>query len=94
MQKKIFNKTLTMESSIPALEGKPWIVAALYELGEMAYRENNLKEAEEFLTRASKYSGYDWEDVYKSRLQKAISQLKKEQKKREQDEKKTVQKKE
>jgi len=92
--KKIFNKTLTMENSIPALEGKPWIVAALYELGEMAYRENNLKESEEFLTRASKYSGYDWEDVYKSRLQKAISQLKKEQKKKESEDKKTVQKKE
>ncbi len=56
------------------------MVAALYELGEMSYREGELKAADEFLTRASKYSGYDWEDVYKSRLQKAHSQLKKEMK--------------
>jgi len=59
------------------------MVGALYELGEMSYRDNNFKEAEEYLTRASKYSGYDWEDVYKSRLQKAISQLKKEMKKKD-----------
>jgi len=78
--RKNFLKTLSMEQVIPLLEGKHWMVAALYELGEMEYRDGKLKEAEEYLTRASKYSGYDWEDVYKSRLQKALNQIKKENK--------------
>jgi hypothetical protein len=63
------------------------MVAALYELGEMAYREGELKKADDYITKASKYSGYDWEDVYKSRLQKAHSQLKKEMKIHEKEKK-------
>jgi len=44
----------------------------------MCYREGKLESSQEFIVRASAYSSYDWEDVYKSRLAKARHQLKKE----------------
>jgi tetratricopeptide (TPR) repeat protein len=71
-----FEKTITMEKLIPDV-GKHWMVSALYELGEMYFRSNDFEKANEFITRASSYSNYDWEDVYKSRLSKARSQIKK-----------------
>lgn len=54
----------------------------MYELGEMSFREGKLNEAEDFITRANKYSKYDFEDVYKSRLNKALKQLKQAKEKR------------
>ena len=71
-----FEKTITMEKKIPDV-GKHWIVSSLYELGEIYFRSGDLEKANDFITRASNYSNYDWEDVYKSRLSKARSQIKK-----------------
>lgn len=75
--RKCFEKVLALEPSLPALSGRHWVVGALYELGEISFREGKLEEAQENILRASKFSNYDWEDVYKSRLSKARSQLKK-----------------
>lgn len=75
--KKCFEKVLALEKDIPAQSGRHWIVGALYELGELSYRDGKLEEAQDYILRASKYANYDWEDVYKSRLSKARHQLKK-----------------
>jgi len=75
--KKCFEKVLSLEKDIPAQSGRHWVVGALYELGELSFRDGKLEDAQDYILRASKYANYDWEDVYKSRLSKARSQLKK-----------------
>jgi len=72
----LWGKVLQSEPGMPT-NGKHWIVGALYEFAEMSFREGNLEISQDYIVKACKYSNYDWEDVYKSRLHKARSQLKK-----------------
>jgi len=74
--KSLFEKVYSFDKEMPS-HGKHWIVGTLYELGEMSFRDGKLEESQDYILKASKYSNYDWEDVYKSRLHKARSQLKK-----------------
>jgi hypothetical protein len=46
-------------------------------LGESYYILGNLKEAEAYMKKCSKYSGYDWEDPLRVRLRVTMDQLKK-----------------
>jgi tetratricopeptide (TPR) repeat protein len=74
--REMWDKVIQSEAGMPS-NGKHWIVGALYELAEMSFREGKLEDSQDYIVKACKYSNYDWEDVYKSRLNKARSQLKK-----------------
>jgi tetratricopeptide (TPR) repeat protein len=56
---------------------KLYLPYCCYELGESYYILGKLKEAEEYMKKCSKYSGYDWEDPLRVRLRVTMDQLKK-----------------
>eukprot|EP01080_Neovahlkampfia_damariscottae_P010597 gene10597-3115_t len=57
--------------------GLHWIVAANYDVSEIFFREKDFKSCESYLNAAGGYSNYDWDQVYKSRINKAKKEFKK-----------------
>eukprot|EP01116_Phalansterium_solitarium_P002923 TRINITY_DN1327_c0_g3_i2.p1 TRINITY_DN1327_c0_g3~~TRINITY_DN1327_c0_g3_i2.p1 ORF type:complete len:599 (-),score=247.94 TRINITY_DN1327_c0_g3_i2:206-2002(-) len=82
-----FRTILELEKSI---KEETWVVPnACQELGEMLYWEGDLDAAEELYKKASKYSGFDWEDVVKNRIKLSLETIKK-QKKQEKKQRKAA----
>eukprot|EP01116_Phalansterium_solitarium_P011478 TRINITY_DN2716_c0_g1_i1.p1 TRINITY_DN2716_c0_g1~~TRINITY_DN2716_c0_g1_i1.p1 ORF type:complete len:659 (+),score=200.86 TRINITY_DN2716_c0_g1_i1:136-1977(+) len=69
-----YREMLSLEEG---LVEKFYVPYCLYELGEIIYHQNNVKEAAEIFKQCSKHSGYDWEDPLRIRLRLTMDQLKK-----------------
>lgn len=73
-------KTLlrTVIASEKQVKDETWVFPnSCQELGEILYWEGNMDEAEELFKKASKYSGFDWEDVVRNRIKMSLETIKK-----------------
>jgi len=71
-----FQRVIDLEKQI---KDESWAVPyALQEQGEVYYAEGKKAEAEKFITRASKYSGFDFNELLMLRISGSLDHLKKE----------------
>jgi hypothetical protein len=63
------------------VKDETWTIPnACQELGEVYYWSGNLDEAENWMKKANKYSGYDWHDVVGNRIRLSLETIRKDKK--------------